>query len=185
MYDGVTGLNSRRTLVADLNRFLQSTERGLALLLMDMDHFKRMNDKLGHHVGDNVLRAIAQLLSKRAGSYRLGGDEFAAIVPSADKADATILAESIRGDIANLTFKDYSELSLTISVGCGDLARRRQDPRRNPTQCGVGHVHCETRWWQLRENLWRRGSTSHRHVPRRERQGNRFASRSGRGFAHW
>ncbi|MBZ5721045.1 MAG: diguanylate cyclase [Acidobacteriia bacterium] len=117
MQDQLTGLPSRRRLFADLDRLLQDPEQRFALMLMDLDDFKKVNDEYGHLTGDNELRALAQVLSNRAPTYRHGGDEFVAVSPCAERPDALILAESIRADVARLVFEDHPELRLTIGVG--------------------------------------------------------------------
>ncbi|WP_320819221.1 diguanylate cyclase [Thalassolituus sp.] len=108
----------------------------LALLLMDIDHFKKFNDIHGHHVGDLVLQQVAQAMQdtlKRPSDtvYRSGGEEFAILLPSTDMSGALQVAETVRSAIANLSLHHQNaELSVTISIGvCADVPhiRNHQD----------------------------------------------------------
>jgi two-component system cell cycle response regulator len=100
-HDGLTGLPNRSHLQSELERRLdsQSTDRPLALLLIDLDRFKEINDGFGHHCGDEVLQALAPRLCEVVGSSgtaaRLGGDEFGVLLPGADGASAGRVAEAI------------------------------------------------------------------------------------------
>jgi len=94
-HDGLTNLPNRTTLHENLDRVLQrarSTGQPVSLLLLDLDRFKEVNDALGHHVGDILLRQVAGRLQQAIGASetlaRLGGDEFALILPAADGAAA-------------------------------------------------------------------------------------------------
>ncbi|MBA4382032.1 MAG: hypothetical protein C0406_05645 [Sideroxydans sp.] len=97
-------------------------ESGLVLAMLDIDHFKKINDSYGHDVGDQVLKHIAQLLrfSTRAGNViaRVGGEEFAILLPSTTLHDAKEAAERIRQIIENNPYEyEGKELNLTVSVG--------------------------------------------------------------------
>lgn len=99
LHDGLTGL-SNRTLLADrllhLVNTAARTESNFALLLLDLDRFKEVNDTLGHHAGDRLLQEVARrLVSELRGCdtvARLGGDEFAVVLPSADEQAARAIA---------------------------------------------------------------------------------------------
>src|SRR5699024_2186500 len=100
--DPLTGLFNRRYLDETLRRELARAVRGnkpLAVVMLDLDHFKRINDEHGHDAGDAVLRAVAQQLkaSVRASDVacRYGGEEFALILPDCSKADAVARSQSI------------------------------------------------------------------------------------------
>jgi diguanylate cyclase (GGDEF)-like protein len=101
--DPLTGLGNRRrldrVLPAALRRATQQNE-SVAVLLFDLDNFKRVNDEFGHAVGDHVLRAVARVLSDSLRGYdeavRLGGEEFLVITPSTDALGAVRLAERVR-----------------------------------------------------------------------------------------
>ena len=101
--DELTGLANRRSFQDTLESELRRAERfgnPLALIFADLDDFKRVNDRFGHGVGDEVLRAFADVLRHRVRSIdqaaRLGGEEFAILLPETDAAGAESLAESLR-----------------------------------------------------------------------------------------
>jgi diguanylate cyclase (GGDEF)-like protein len=117
--DEVTGLANRRA----LRRAMENAEAGRsAMLMVDLDHFKRVNDALGHVAGDAALRHVAQLI--RAGlrpgdeAARVGGEEFAIWLPGADLAEGMEIAERLRELVRSSPFRHSGrELSLTISCG--------------------------------------------------------------------
>jgi len=105
-HDPLTGLVNRRGLEAELERHVAHVDRygdRGALLVLDLDHFKAVNDTLGHEAGDQLIVSVANLLSRRLRATdtvaRLGGDEFAVLLPVADLAAAQRVAESIVRDI--------------------------------------------------------------------------------------
>jgi diguanylate cyclase (GGDEF)-like protein len=132
--DGLTGLNNRRNFLllaeAEWSRF-RRYGRALALLMIDIDSFKSINDRYGHDVGDVVIKAVADILQihKRTSDVvgRMGGEEFALILPEATLDSAAIAAERLRQLVADcpLSVVGHS-LSVTISVGvavCRDDAK--------------------------------------------------------------
>jgi diguanylate cyclase (GGDEF)-like protein len=123
--DSLTGLYNRSKLDAilidQLARY-QRTQRPFALLMLDIDHFKTLNDTYGHIAGDDILKKVAQILlqSIRSVDYaaRYGGDEFIIILveTSADRAATT--AERIRAHVDNLRYRiNASIVSITVSIG--------------------------------------------------------------------
>jgi diguanylate cyclase (GGDEF)-like protein len=127
--DDLTGLANRR----GLYRYLDESQRyplagkRLALLLIDIDQFKRLNDLSGHLVGDSVLRAVADEVRRIAGPLelpcRLGGDEFALVLRVVDEGDLANRALGLIASIRALRLPSLREKSLTISVGgvfCSD-----------------------------------------------------------------
>ena len=101
--DSLTGLPNRRALLATLEKELARHERmgaPLSVILLDIDHFKRVNDSFGHPGGDRVLRLVADLLARRLrrsdNAGRLGGEEFALVLPDTPLAGARFVAESMR-----------------------------------------------------------------------------------------
>ncbi|HEV2477477.1 MAG TPA: sensor domain-containing diguanylate cyclase [Candidatus Dormibacteraeota bacterium] len=120
--DELTKLPNRRALA---QRFLQETQRArrhhsaLSFLMIDLDHFKHVNDTFGHLNGDAVLAELASILSNGLRESdvcaRYGGEEFALILPETTESGARVLAERIRAKVAAATFP--GGLKLTISVG--------------------------------------------------------------------
>jgi diguanylate cyclase (GGDEF)-like protein len=115
--DGLTGIANRRHFDASLARHLaraSRTSEPCSLLLLDIDHFKRLNDTRGHQVGDDALREVAEVIRTHARTNdvaaRYGGEEFALILGSCTTEDALATAERIREAIA-------AALPVTITVG--------------------------------------------------------------------
>ncbi|MFO0995333.1 MAG: PleD family two-component system response regulator [Alphaproteobacteria bacterium] len=124
--DSLTGIYNRRYLMAHLGTLLgkcQSDSQTLAALMVDIDHFKAVNDSRGHAAGDAVLREIANRLSGRVrGSdlvARLGGEEFVVVLPSAEAASASAVAERIRETAAATPIEIPGEqpIAVTLSIG--------------------------------------------------------------------
>lgn len=123
--DALTGVFNRRYLVEVLERELAQAQRQglpLSLMLMDLDHFKRVNDTHGHQVGDEVLRGAAALLSGhvRAGDVvcRYGGEEFLLLLPGMPEAQAVERAECCRRELAERTITvGPAEVRVTVSIG--------------------------------------------------------------------
>ncbi len=130
--DTLTGLPNRRAL-EEFFRTAQSEamEQGqpLSAFLIDIDHFKRFNDNFGHGVGDQVLRLVAKALHERVREHdlaaRYGGEEMIAVLPGADLAACTVVAERIRGALADCKITRRStgeELpGITVSIGVGQF----------------------------------------------------------------
>ena len=117
--DPLTGVANRRGLDTFLENLASATETAtdpVAVLMVDVDRFKAVNDSLGHATGDDVLRAVAQVIetSVRRDDFvaRLGGDEFVAILPGADLSAAEQVAHRAVDAVAGLT-----AWSVTVSVG--------------------------------------------------------------------
>jgi diguanylate cyclase (GGDEF)-like protein len=124
--DPLTGLHNRRYLMDTLAREVERscrTDIPLSLVMIDIDHFKRVNDTYGHQVGDAVLVAVAALLQGQLRPYdtaaRFGGEEFVQVLPSTELAAAGAVAERLRKLTANLSFakEGAADLELTISAG--------------------------------------------------------------------
>ncbi len=118
--DGLTGVPNRRSLDAVLQTHVRHGE-GFAILFADIDHFKAINDRLGHAAGDAVLRTVAGALKEclRPGDFlcRFGGEEFVVIAPGITQDTVTELAERYRRRVAELTFENAADLRVTISLG--------------------------------------------------------------------
>ena len=109
LHDPLTGLLNRRFLMETLPRLLHDAQRrheSLALLMMDLDHFKRVNDEQGHQVGDRTLQAVANAIEGqlRAADVlaRFGGEEFVAVCPRASREESIEIAERLRELVAGL-----------------------------------------------------------------------------------
>ncbi len=126
MTDDLTLAYNQRYLVPRVQEELERSRRTnapLSLLLLDLDHFKRVNDTYGHELGDKVLRQFADRV--RASVRRIdvlirrGGEEFVLIMPQSDAAAASMTADRIRGAIANVVFNldDGITLQQAVSIG--------------------------------------------------------------------
>lgn len=123
--DPLTGVGNRRCLDAEIERRIAQLRRQgmtVSLLMIDVDHFKQLNDKFGHLAGDAMLRNLAKLLDKTLRDTdlitRYGGEEFVAVLPGTDLHHARLAGERIRNAIeySRVSF-DGMELGVTISVG--------------------------------------------------------------------
>lgn len=119
--DALTNLYNRRNLTDRVNADIEKIEEGesLFLLVIDLDHFKKINDTYGHQVGDEVIVKFAEALrnSVREGDVlsRIGGEEFIAVLYGIDKNVAMEIAERIRKNVSEMTFSQ--ELHVTTSIG--------------------------------------------------------------------
>jgi len=123
--DHLTGLFNRRYLMEALEKEVQRSVRkggNLSLIMLDIDHFKQVNDAFGHLQGDIVLQKVAVQLQKELRSYgvasRYGGEEFIAVLPDATLKEAIFVADRVRMSIQKAKFSGaLSKLSLTVSMG--------------------------------------------------------------------
>ncbi|TPI39489.1 GGDEF domain-containing protein [Mesorhizobium sp. B3-1-6] len=123
--DGLTGMQNRRYFDDALREYLQEfrrIDRPVGLMILDLDHFKQVNDTHGHDVGDEVLRAVAACLRGMTRYHdvvaRLGGEEFAVVTPNMDVELLARFAERIRKAIANMSIMSGNvRLKVTTSVG--------------------------------------------------------------------
>ncbi len=132
-HDSLTGLVNRRRLELALDHHIahvaRYSDRG-ALLVVDIDHFKTINDTLGHSVGDRMLRAVADALRRRRRATdtvaRLGGDEFALLLPEADARAAEDVAAQILADIREHAVVTIGRQPRALTA-CVGIALLRQD----------------------------------------------------------
>jgi diguanylate cyclase (GGDEF)-like protein len=129
-HDGLTGLGNRRALDDRLESLFADAHGGpdrIAVILSDVDGLKRVNDRHGHEIGDQVLREVAARLSRTVGSYpdalaaRLGGDEFAIVLADVDDELVERLTRSIASDATDLPF------GAGLSCGWSSIARHAED----------------------------------------------------------
>ena len=128
--DPGTGLANRRELMRSLDEMIANGNPGV-LLLLDLDHFKRINDLHGHVAGDRVLRAVAEALQKSAPEgaccARTGGDEFAMLLPRVDDAAAEAVAKGIHERLAMPIFVEGAQLQVSASIGLARLEQCREE----------------------------------------------------------
>ena len=126
--DELTGLYNRRYLTVHMDKILSKfniDKKPVTVLMLDIDHFKSVNDTYGHDVGDDVLKVFSERISKCLRSFdmvaRMGGEEFIALLPDAPKEVAIQVAERLRRSIANNPIPskgvDSGELTVTVSIG--------------------------------------------------------------------
>lgn len=134
--DFLTGWHNRRYLQQRLKEELARAQRrggSIGCLMIDIDHFKSVNDGYGHLAGDNALREVAQRVEAQIRSMdtaaRFGGDELAIVLPDTQAAEAAKLAERIRESIASVPFRLTTEIerSLTVSIGVSAVAPSRHE----------------------------------------------------------
>jgi diguanylate cyclase (GGDEF)-like protein len=126
--DGLTGLANHRTFYEMLEKELWRTRRyggQIALIMVDVDNLKKINDACGHRVGDRVIKEISKKIKacirQIDTAARYGGDEFAVILPNTSLSDAVVVAERMVDSVSNspITWKK-EQISLSISVGVGE-----------------------------------------------------------------
>ncbi len=125
-HDPLTGLHNRSSFAGQLDAHAEIVRRygsDGALLLLDLDHFKYVNDTLGHQAGDQLIARVAKVLGGRLRESdvlaRLGGDEFAALLPRADSETATIVAEGLLDALRaeRIAVPGAGDRSITASIG--------------------------------------------------------------------
>ena len=130
--DELTGIKNRRHIMEQMNKEYQRAVRTggtLSLMILDIDHFKRVNDSSGHAFGDKVLRAVAEEMQDGLRNYdllgRIGGEEFLIASPGSTLDEAAGLAERIRQKIKGRTISDRDrEITVTVSVGVTSLSEQ-------------------------------------------------------------
>jgi diguanylate cyclase (GGDEF)-like protein len=129
--DGLTGLPNRRAFDEAMSESLATIGQvgeSVALLTIDIDFFKQVNDTHGHGVGDEVLRAVAKAMAKSLRPvdqiFRVGGEEFAVLLHEMGAEDAREAAERLRNAVAATTVEcDQSRISPTVSIGIAQTSR--------------------------------------------------------------
>lgn len=133
--DVLTGWHNRRYLQVRINEELARSrrdQRHLACLMLDVDHFKRVNDSWGHAAGDTVLQELANRIDAQVRASdvaaRYGGEEFVVLLPDTDNASAILLAERIREAVSEMPYElpNGDSVQITASIG---IAGVRPDPK--------------------------------------------------------
>lgn len=134
MTDSLTGIHNRYSINKELDIEIERSKRygsTFACVMLDIDHFKSINDTHGHDIGDDVLREFAMLISKdirqsdRFG--RWGGEEFILLLPELNKTKAVIFTQKLRKTIANYSFKYISQ----VTVSCGVTIFNQDDTKKS------------------------------------------------------
>jgi diguanylate cyclase (GGDEF)-like protein/PAS domain S-box-containing protein len=125
--DYLTNLSNRRYFMqrgAEEFKRAQRNNQPLALMMLDIDEFKKVNDSYGHEAGDQALQQVAAVMKSSLREIdllgRLGGEEFAVLLPDTSEQDAVVLAERVRQSIANMSFETPGQVlsnPITISIG--------------------------------------------------------------------
>ncbi|HCS22809.1 MAG TPA: PleD family two-component system response regulator [Alphaproteobacteria bacterium] len=172
--DSLTGLFNRRYLMVHLEKLLnknKESNKSLCCLMMDIDHFKKINDTYGHQVGDDVLKVFAERVSQRLRSFdlvaRLGGEEFVVVLPDISQDMAFQVAERLRKGICNTKFEvsgPHGQIDVSVSIGAAmitgaqnlkvedvlkqaddELYRAKEGGRNRVYFMGHGHVQLPER----------------------------------------
>ena len=154
--DALTGLSNRRFILTQLAGAVSAArrhDRPLSIAVIDIDHFKAVNDEHGHAAGDRVLAAVASALREHLRAEdqlgRLGGEEFLALVPDADARVAVAAVEKLRAEVAALAVEhDGAVLAVTVSIGWAawegesaeELMRRADDALYEAKRSGRDRV---------------------------------------------
>jgi diguanylate cyclase (GGDEF)-like protein len=122
-HDSLTSVYNRSQFDLDIKEEIGRYERNkreFSLFMMDIDHFKKVNDSLGHAEGDRVLKKMAgtvrQCIRKTDFFYRIGGEEFAVLSPETDRESALLLAEKIQSAVEKEFSKDKSKITISIGI---------------------------------------------------------------------
>ncbi len=136
MTDALTGIYNRRHFMARLDsewKRFRRYERPLSLLLLDIDHFKSINDRYGHAVGDQVIVAVAKLCGMQTRdsdvAARIGGEEFAILLPETSLLDTRVVAERLRVAVAERPLASKAgPIAATVSIGTACADSKADDP---------------------------------------------------------
>ena len=134
--DALTGLANHGYFYKTLDREIERSrryERGLSLVMLDIDYFKQYNDRHGHRAGDQALVAVARIIGDRSRAHdivaRYGGEEFSVLCRDSLEADALVLAERLRAAVAASEFLwDGKVIPVTVSIGAAGRSDRRSAP---------------------------------------------------------
>ncbi|KAA1161667.1 EAL domain-containing protein [Pseudoalteromonas fuliginea] len=145
-HDPLTGLHNRYYFDQQLNRICQPKHTfddiEHAIIYIDLDHFKIINDSKGHHQGDIVLKEVAQLFKENIGDEhlvcRIGGDEFAVILTNMNLLEAHLVAEGVCIAIEQHTFKSEDQVyTISCSIGLAQITSKNCDPNECLKQADI------------------------------------------------
>jgi two-component system cell cycle response regulator len=136
--DDLTGLHNRRYLMSHIETLLGNEQggsiRSFAVMLLDIDHFKSINDTFGHDAGDQVLKEFAQRIARNVRGVdlaaRFGGEEFVVVMPETDMPNAHVVAERLRQAFSDAPFAVQGverPIPVTCSIGVA-VAESREPP---------------------------------------------------------
>lgn len=125
-YDTLTGLLNRRAILEKAGEWLHHMRRyngHLSVAMLDIDHFKRVNDRYGHRVGDRVLAALSSMMQRSIRNTdfvgRYGGEEFLILLPHTDAVGAGVMAERVRASLAGVPMHDAEGATFKVTASLG------------------------------------------------------------------
>jgi diguanylate cyclase (GGDEF)-like protein len=130
-FDGMTGLLSRDSFFDQLKQ-MRADEKANVLMIVDVDHFKKINDNFGHPIGDQALILLGKVFRKTLRKDdlvgRIGGEEFGIFLPETSTPEGQIIGEIIRHEIENTIFEPYHNMRhvITVSIGVTDVAPHQE-----------------------------------------------------------
>ncbi|MDF3000514.1 MAG: domain S-box/diguanylate cyclase protein [Bacillota bacterium] len=156
--DSLTNLynhqHSLELLTGEINKHRQNPESGpLSIMMLDIDHFKKINDTHGHLYGDYIIKTVSDIMSKNVGCLgyvgRFGGEEFIIILPDTELGDACDIGEKIRKDVYRYSYTE--QMAVTVSIGVSmlwdetamQLLKKADDLLYIAKQGGRNRVECE------------------------------------------
>ncbi|MHB9111266.1 MAG: GGDEF domain-containing protein [Thermoleophilia bacterium] len=132
--DPMTSLFNFRYLCSCMEKEVSKSRRydhKLSVAILDLDDFKAINDTFGHKAGDDLLRAVGEVLTSGVREAdmvaRYGGEEFSVVFPETDKADALMVVEKLRREIADISLSEYPEVRVTTSIGVAGFPEDGED----------------------------------------------------------
>lgn len=138
--DSLTGSLTRRAFLDRMDRLMEN-QQPASLLLIDLDHFKSVNDTFGHPIGDLVLKSVATTVQgslRRTDAFgRLGGEEFAVLLPGADEQGALAFADRLRAEVAARALPEIAGANITLSIG---IAGHDKDESRDQWMARADHA---------------------------------------------
>ncbi|WP_161595880.1 GGDEF domain-containing response regulator [Deferribacter desulfuricans] len=130
--DPLTGLYNRRFIIEQLNILISNYKRYLvpfAVMILDIDHFKRINDTYGHDIGDEILINLSKILKETLRKTdiigRFGGEEFLCLIPNTPSENLPIIISKLLNNIRKFKYKyEEDEITFTISIGCCNFTKK-------------------------------------------------------------